>query len=249
MCSRPTTPTFGLSIKNFKSFIGLEGHGFNANLYMGTAKLATIIEDASGSIMLNIQWTDKASEAIVKNIVDALPLEKCPADAEGWEKTLYDETGHRKVKMDDYLNALVNDHELAIKRARKEKTYIIFSLPDRKGFFEVKHNGEVARMRTAMEARYPGIKFEPRLDDVVAPAEAVKNTAARMANEAVANSKPTAKKPAAKQTATRKPTLEELYAQATPHMTGGLAALQAKYGHLNPGMQGMQLAMFIRKHA
>ncbi|MBU2760298.1 hypothetical protein [Acidithiobacillus sulfurivorans] len=39
-------------IKNLKAFRGMEGNGFNAVLYLGTKRLGTIIDDASGGPLI-----------------------------------------------------------------------------------------------------------------------------------------------------------------------------------------------------
>lgn len=43
------------SVKNVKSFIGMEGLGFNANLYRGKKKIAFCMDDANGG-MVHIDW-------------------------------------------------------------------------------------------------------------------------------------------------------------------------------------------------
>lgn len=44
------------SVKNIKTFMGREGHGFNANLYRGKKKIAFVIDDASGG-EVDVDWT------------------------------------------------------------------------------------------------------------------------------------------------------------------------------------------------
>ena len=43
------------SIKNLKSFMGMEGYGFNVNLYRGKKKVAFVIDEGNGG-MINIDW-------------------------------------------------------------------------------------------------------------------------------------------------------------------------------------------------
>lgn len=53
----------GWSVKNLKSFNGLEGAGYNATLLHNGVKVAEVIDDASGG-EININWTDYAAKAV-----------------------------------------------------------------------------------------------------------------------------------------------------------------------------------------
>ena len=44
------------SVKNVKSFLGMEGYGFNCNLYRGKKKIGFCMDDASGGGMYPIDW-------------------------------------------------------------------------------------------------------------------------------------------------------------------------------------------------
>jgi len=55
------------SVKNIKTFMGMEGHGFNANLYRGKKKVAFCIDDARGG-EVDIDWVEggwKGEEAML----------------------------------------------------------------------------------------------------------------------------------------------------------------------------------------
>lgn len=43
--------------KNVTTFVGMEGYGYNATLYRGDKRVATVIDDASGGPVM-IQWND-----------------------------------------------------------------------------------------------------------------------------------------------------------------------------------------------
>ena len=45
------------TVKNIKTFVGMEGHGFNASLYRDGIKVAFVVDDASGG-MVDFQWDD-----------------------------------------------------------------------------------------------------------------------------------------------------------------------------------------------
>jgi hypothetical protein len=46
------------SVKNVKSFTGMEGYGFNCDLFHHNVKIASVIDSGNGG-MFNIRWTSK----------------------------------------------------------------------------------------------------------------------------------------------------------------------------------------------
>lgn len=54
------------NVKGIKSFIGMEGSGFNATLYRGKKKVAFVIDSAQGGDY-DYQWYDKAEEKILRD--------------------------------------------------------------------------------------------------------------------------------------------------------------------------------------
>ena len=50
-------------VKNIKTFRGMEGIGFNANLYRGTKKIALVIDDAQGG-PFRYEWEDYKAERV-----------------------------------------------------------------------------------------------------------------------------------------------------------------------------------------
>ena len=59
-------------VKNVKSFMGMEGYGFNANLYRGKKKIAFVIDSGNGGC-LDIDWVDRDEEAILEAHINTLP--------------------------------------------------------------------------------------------------------------------------------------------------------------------------------
>lgn len=51
------------TVKNLKSFIGMEGHGFNASLYRNGVLVAFVIDDASGG-PLSFDWKDRTQPLV-----------------------------------------------------------------------------------------------------------------------------------------------------------------------------------------
>lgn len=60
------------SVKGVKSFIGMEGYGFNATLYRSKKKVAFVIDEAHGGDYI-YQWYDKAEEKILRDYCASLP--------------------------------------------------------------------------------------------------------------------------------------------------------------------------------
>jgi hypothetical protein len=85
-----TVKNFGdYSVKNVKSFVGMDGYGFNANLYRGKKKVAFLIDEGCGG-EVNIEWLD-----------DKLPrLEKDYPSKEAYEKAWADYKTARKEEQE-----------------------------------------------------------------------------------------------------------------------------------------------------
>lgn len=134
------------SISGVKTFVGREGHGYNAHLLCNGVKVAFLIDDANGG-PLNIQWLDYAAphvqgaardykgepfarfmtpqEAAFNALVFALPEVPCE----------YSESGKTFQSVDVILEEMVND-ALTMKRLAsilKKKT--IFTKKGVKGAF------------------------------------------------------------------------------------------------------------------
>jgi hypothetical protein len=68
------------SVKNVKSFMGMEGYGFNCSLYRNGKKVGFCIDDASGGDMHPIQWDRnidwKEEQRLLNAHVKSLPKVK-----------------------------------------------------------------------------------------------------------------------------------------------------------------------------
>ena len=83
------------NVKNIKSFMGTDGHGFNATLYRGKKRVATLIDSGCGG-EVNIQWLDWKKEHVeIENRVGG-KVYKFGGTPE--EKNLY-----------DHINSLPNE--------------------------------------------------------------------------------------------------------------------------------------------
>lgn len=60
-------------VKNVKSFRGMEGDGFNANLYLGSKKVAFVMDSAFGGDY-TYEWVSKEDETVFGAFLLTLPL-------------------------------------------------------------------------------------------------------------------------------------------------------------------------------
>ena len=68
------------SVKGVKEFEGMENKGFNASLYHGNTKIATVIDEGRGGEVL-FRWIDPAEKAIFKTFSASQP----PIVIEGYD--------------------------------------------------------------------------------------------------------------------------------------------------------------------
>jgi len=98
-------------VKNVKTFIGMEGQGFNANLYRGKKLVAFVIDDANGG-EARVQWNDRSEEKVLKDHLTTLP--KVPSETKGVEDLTIDESWF----VSDCVNKFLNDKD--IEKMRKK---------------------------------------------------------------------------------------------------------------------------------
>lgn len=154
-----------LSVNGVKTFVGNEGYGFNASLYLNGKKVALAIDDAWGGDY-DYHWDGKtpearnANEQAVREFVAGLPPEKLSADAEGWEKALYPD-GERKLELDELVGRLVDEFETEKRLAKQRKTCVLWKNetcgPNE--YFKTKHLGQPEATKTAILKKYPTATF------------------------------------------------------------------------------------------
>ena len=66
-------------LKSVKFFRGMEGHGYNANLYHGKRKVAFAYDDARGGCVY-IEWDKKEDELNFDKFLEEYPKYKCTID-------------------------------------------------------------------------------------------------------------------------------------------------------------------------
>jgi len=116
-------------IKKFKSFIGNEGYGFNAELWMDGKKACFVIDDARGG-EYHWNWYSKDCEKQFCDYLKSLPVEKVEDDAEAWEKKLY--PNGRAWSEEVFMGMLVDQHQNFSSIQRRAKTSTIFTIPSNK---------------------------------------------------------------------------------------------------------------------
>ena len=147
-----------LTVKNVKTFRGMEGDGFNANLYFDNKKICFVMDSANGG-EYDYEWEGKTMEdrrkheALFKDFIKALPPEKLPEDAEAWEKSLYP-NGFREISEDGYISDLIDKYNMDKHRKRS----VLFRTPESKygQFYKIKHNGRIEETKKYVLENYPG---------------------------------------------------------------------------------------------
>jgi len=111
-------PKHGYTVRDVKTFRGMEGEGYNATLCRDGRKVAYVIDDATGGD-IHIQWTGSRSRAAEEErlleFLKTLPKER-------WEDTEYD------VTPDIFLAALVDQAQIEQRLRRLFRTETLFRL-------------------------------------------------------------------------------------------------------------------------
>ncbi|GEM_PF-3436546 len=140
-------PKHDYSVRNVKTFRGMEGEGFNATLYRDGHRIAFVIDDATGGDM-HIQWADArsrgAEEKRLLEFLKTLPKER-------WEDTEYD------VTPDIFLDALVGQAQ-AEKRLKR--------LFEKETLFRLKSRSALTCARTGPSRTFSPIRTPARCSDV-----------------------------------------------------------------------------------
>jgi len=104
--------------KGIKTFRGMEGEGYNADLYRDGKKVAFVIDDATGG-MLDVEWLDRKEEKILADHCKTLPDRPAGFLDEGKEPMM-------AVTPEIFIEDLVNDALLLKDAAKLTKGKIAF---------------------------------------------------------------------------------------------------------------------------
>lgn len=113
------------SVKNVKTFVGMEGQGYNATLYRDGVAVATVIDDATGGPIM-IQWKDlsvaKDEDALLERTAKAMPPMVCSFNEPGT-----DQPATLEMTGDLLVEELVNDFILLrdMRRLTKAKVALV----------------------------------------------------------------------------------------------------------------------------
>ena len=132
------------SIKNVKTFRGMEGQGFNADLYKDGKKIAFVMDSAQGGC-LDFEWIDRKEEKIINDYAKTLPKSK---------------TFGIEIEMDAdiIIDNLVNDYLLDKEYKRKCKNNVVFKTKeDEEGSYNVVKAEYNPDIKKRLMEKYPTI--------------------------------------------------------------------------------------------
>lgn len=163
------------TVKNVKTFMGTEGHGFNASLYRDEKKVAFVIDSANGGCY-NFQWEDwklpkvdihittslgkphtfkgTPEEKILYELIETLPKEKSECFPEGL-----------KADMDTFVAKLVDNFEFEQKMKRLCRKNYLFQIGEEIGSGEYqtfKKQPNITRewVEAYIKKTYPNQKYK-----------------------------------------------------------------------------------------
>ncbi len=126
--------TNGYEVKNVKTFVGMEGEGFNASLYKDGVRIAFVMDEATGG-PYSYQWDDRKADKVKINDFDlkgdkitymGTPFQKELVDFMNTLPPIEDEHSDEpmRVDLDIFVGHLVDDfeHTKWLKRQCKKKT-------------------------------------------------------------------------------------------------------------------------------
>ena len=145
-----------LTIKKLKLFQGMEGEGFNLDLYLDGYKIASVIDSAHGG-SFEYDFVCEAAAKQLADIVNAMP--PMPILDQSWRDIYPD--GLIPVNIDMAVDELINDHQHQKKLTKMRKTHILFTTPEcaEKDFVSVKQNGDIEQYKKLILKKHPDAVF------------------------------------------------------------------------------------------
>lgn len=145
------------AVKGVKTFVGMEGHGYNATLYRDGRQVAFVIDDASGG-PLQVEWKDPSEEALLRDHAATLPPVTCEwtDSATGLPATL-------DMTPELFIEGLVNDAVLLRDVAKMTRGKVTFARDGK--LFTVKCEPTAANI-AAVRAKNPGAVVLNGMDDL-----------------------------------------------------------------------------------
>ena len=145
-----------LTIKKLKLFQGMEGEGFNLDLYLDGKKIAFVMDGGNGGVF-NYDFISPAAATAFVGIVNAMP--PIPIQDESWRDIYPD--GLIPVTIDMAVDELINEHNYQKRLARARKTSLIFTtaICGKGDFMSVKHNGDIEKYKPMVLKKHPDAVF------------------------------------------------------------------------------------------
>jgi hypothetical protein len=146
-----------LTIKKLKLFQGMEGEGFNLDLYLNGKKIAFVMDGGNGGVF-NYDFISPAAATEFVGIVNAMP--PIPIQDESWRDIHPD--GLIPVTIDMAVDELINAHNKQKRVAKMKKTAVVFTTAAcRSGdFMSVKHdNADTELLKFAILKKHPDAVF------------------------------------------------------------------------------------------
>lgn len=145
------------TVKGIKTFVGMEGHGYNATLYRDGKKVAFVIDDASGG-PLQVEWTDPSEEALLRDYATAMPPVTCE-----WADSATRLPATLDMTPELFIEGLVNDAVLLRDVAKMTRGKVAFARDGK--LFTVKCEPTTSNVE-AVRAKNPGAVVLNGMDDL-----------------------------------------------------------------------------------
>ena len=146
-----------LTIKKLKLFQGMEGEGFNLDLYLDGNKIASVIDSAHGG-PFEYDFVCEAAATEFVGIVNSMP--PIPIKDQSWRDIYPD--GLIPMTIDMAVDELINDHNKQKRIAKMKKTAIVFTTAacGSGDFMSVKHdNADTELLKFKILKKHPDAVF------------------------------------------------------------------------------------------
>ena len=146
-----------LTIKKLKLFQGMEGEGFNLDLYLNGKKIAFVMDGGNGGVF-NYDFISPAAATEFVGIVNSMP--PIPIKDQSWRDIYPD--GLIPVTLDMAVDELINDHNKQKRIAKMKKTAVVFTTAacGSGDFMSVKHdNADTELLKFKILKKHPDAVF------------------------------------------------------------------------------------------
>lgn len=155
------------NIRNLKIFRGMEGHGFNATLYLGKQRLGAVIDDASGG-PLSIELSLEDRKAL-EEYVQSLPEVTCPFNDPNTGKPAV-----LKPSVELFVSNLANRTDMLKRVKRILKNPCMIAVIENGSLYKIEYTNVNSKVISDYRKDYPDHLVLNRLsdDEIMAALEA-----------------------------------------------------------------------------